>query len=195
LRAFTLSLLSTVLLTSCQLGPETHDRASDAVRQSGKAMSHFQVTLQENDQSPGITIGSYTLITDDLDAHRADAGAIMRLKREWPLAMQTKNAALFNRILARDFTFREADGRFYEREAYIRDRVEREETVASAQYENLVLQFFGPAALLTYRNTVKGRDASGRPETWYMTWADIFVQEEGEWKIGASHMIDERVEK
>jgi hypothetical protein len=54
--------------------------------------------------------------------------------------MQTKDAALFDRILARGFTFREADGRPLRKDAYIRDRVQQSETVAAARYENVVLQ-------------------------------------------------------
>jgi Domain of unknown function (DUF4440) len=75
----------------------------------------------------------------------------MQVQISWPRAMQTKDAALFDRIQSRHFTFREADGRLYERDAYIRDRVARPETVASARYENVVLQIFGELALLTCR--------------------------------------------
>jgi hypothetical protein len=28
-----------------------------------------------------------------------------------------------------------------------------------------------------------------------MSWVDVFVREDGRWKIGASHMVSERVEE
>jgi hypothetical protein len=46
-----------------------------------------------------------------------------------------------------------------------------------------------------YRNVVSGTDAGGKPETWHMSWVDVFVREDGRWKIGASHLVSERVEK
>ena len=64
----------------------------------------------------------------------------------------------------------------------------------SVQYENLALQFFGEAAMLTYRNTVRITDTSGKPHTLRMSWADVFVREDGEWKIGGSHLISLRAE-
>lgn len=83
--------------------------------------------------------------------------------------MQTKDEVLFNRILAKDFTFR-AEDEFYGREEYIRDRVGNNEVVASALYENLVLQFIaGNIALLTYRNMINIKDANGNPQTLYMS--------------------------
>jgi ketosteroid isomerase-like protein len=131
------------------------------------------------------------LITANVEADRADAEAIMRLRANLPLAVQTKDAVLFDRILARGFTFRAAD-EFWNREQYIRSRVEEPEQVGSARYENLVLQLFGEVAVSTYRNVVQLRDASGKAETLYMTWASVYVKEGGEWKIGAVHMIDKK---
>ncbi len=61
--------------------------------------------------------------------------------------------------------------------------------ISDVQYENLVLQFFGEIAVLTYRNTVKEKDAMGLPKTWHYTWADVWVKEDGEWKIKAGYGI------
>ncbi len=160
----------------------------------GSVRAQEQLTIQVNQQASGIDISSYTLITDNAKSDRQDAAEIMRVKADWPRAMQTKSKALFESILARDFTFR-AEGQWFKRDAYIRDRVESVETVEAARYENLVLQFFGNAAILTYRNIVSGTDgATGLPETWHYSWADVFVREDGEWKIGGSHLISERSE-
>ena len=108
--------------------------------------------------------------------------------------MQTKDAALFDRILARGFTFRAAD-EFWNREQYIRTRVETPETVGAARYENVVLQLFGEMAVSTYRNVVQLKDESGRPNTLYMSWASVYVKEDGEWKVRAVHLVDKKSDR
>ena len=42
---------------------------------------------------------------------------------------------------------------------------------------------------------VSGTDAGGKPETWHMSWVDVFVREDSRWKIGASQLVSETVEK
>lgn len=193
MKYFAFVLLWIILFTGCQVSEKTARQQSDSTKQPGTAKRYSQIILKVDYVIPTVGISNYTLITDDVEAHRKDAEAIMRVKKDWPLAMQTKDEALFNRILARNFTFR-AEDEFYERMNYIRDRVQSPVTVETAQYENLVLQFFGEGAVLTYRNIVKGKDDRGEAETWLYTWADIFVKEDGEWKIGASHLIGGRKE-
>jgi ketosteroid isomerase-like protein len=117
----------------------------------------------------------------------------MQVKRNWPIAMQTKDRELFDKILSKTFTFRAEDG-FFNREDYILDRVQNPIIVETADYENLVLQFFGEMVVLTYRNIIKGKDKKGIDETWQYSWADIYVKEDGMWKIGGSHLIQERKE-
>lgn len=160
-----------------------------------KPSKYQQLKLPVEQRVPGVDLRSYTLITNNPETDRREAAAIMQVQLSWPRAMQTKDAALFDRILSRDFTFREADDRLYERDAYIRDRVERPETVASARYENVVLQIFGKIAVLSCRNVVAGTDAEGKRETWHLSWAGVFAHEDGQWKIRASHLVSERVEK
>lgn len=184
-------VLWVILFTGCQGSEKNARQRSDSTKQTETTKRYSQVNLKVDYVVPNVGISNYTLITDDVEAHRKDADAIMRVKKDWPLAMQTKDEALFNRILAKNFTFR-AEDQFHERGNYIRDRVQSPGTVETAQYENLVLQFFGEAAVLTYRNIVKGKDDRGEAETWLYTWADIFVKEDGEWKIGASHHIGGR---
>ena len=81
------------------------------------------------------------------------------------------------------------------RDDYINNRVQSQGAIGFVQYENMVLQFIGDTAVITYRNVLKNKDANGQPDdTEYISWADIYVKEEGEWKIGAVHVIDYRTE-
>ncbi len=126
---------------------------------------------------PQVRLSSYTLIADDIDARKSDAKEVMQVKIELPRAVQTKEADRFERILARTFVFRAAD-QFYGRADYIQDRTHSKDTVMTADYENVVLQFIGEIAFLTYRNTVVD-DPGGPENTTHMTWADILVKEDG----------------
>ena len=184
-------LVWTTLLIGCRHGQDGGNSRSLAEDGWGRAGPHRQKTVTLERPSPNVDISSYVLITDSIEADRGDAEAIMRLRGKLPLAVQTKDADLFDRILARGFTFRAAD-EFWNREQYIRSRVEEPEKVGSARYENLVLQLFGEVAVSTYRNVVQLRDASGKAETLHMTWASVYVKEDGEWKVGAVHMIDKK---
>lgn len=185
-----------ILFAGCQVNEKTSIQPSKTTNQAATAKTYFQVNLKVDYVVPTVGISEYTLITDDVEAHRKDAEAIMRIKKDVPLAMQTKEAGLFDRALARNFTFRgfEDGGEFYNREDYIRDRTGGAGKVERADYENLVLQFFGDTAVLTYRNVVKSRDEKGAPQTWRYTWAEVFVKEDGAWKVGALHEIDGRKE-
>lgn len=152
-----------------------------------------QLTIKIDRPSPTIEMSSYVLITDNPERDRPEATELMRVKADLPRAVQTKNKALFESILARDFTFRGED-EWYGRDAYIRDRVESRERVITVRYENLVLQFFGEMALLTYRNVLNHTDSAGKPDMLYLSWADVWVKQDGKWKVGAIHLISERVE-
>jgi len=107
---------------------------------------HEQLTIKVDRPSPTIDISSYILITDNSETDRPEATELMRVKADLPRAVQTKDKSLFESILARDFTFR-GENEWYERDAYIRARVESRERIVTVRYENLVLQFFGPMAV------------------------------------------------
>jgi Domain of unknown function (DUF4440) len=152
-----------------------------------------QLTIKIVRPSPTIDMSSYTLITDNPERDRPAATELMRVKADLPRAVQTKNKALFESILARDVTFRGED-QWHERDAYIRDRVESRERVVTVRYENIVLQFFGEMAVLTYRNVLNHTDSAGKPDLLYFSWADVWVKENGKWKVRAIHVISKRVE-
>jgi ketosteroid isomerase-like protein len=157
-----------------------------------RADSARQITLTTKSRYPQVRLSSYTLVYDENEGPRQDEGeAVMQVKIELPRAVQTKDGERFERILARDFVFR-AEDQFYGRADYIRERANNKDTVITADYENVVLQFIGNVALLTYRNIV-AMEPGGPEHTVYMTWADILVKEGGKWKFRAVHLIDSKM--
>jgi hypothetical protein len=197
MKYFAFSLFWIIFLIGCQANQKNVDRQSNLTKQTEVSEKLSQVSFKEESGNPKIVISSYTLIADDAEARRADAEAVMRVKKNFPLAVTTKDRALFERILARNFVFRgEGENGLLLREDYINDRVKATGAIELVQYENMVLQFFGEIAVITYRNVLKNKDASGQPDdTEYISWADVYIKEDGEWKISAAHVIDYRTEK
>jgi ketosteroid isomerase-like protein len=187
-----LVLCTLAIYSGCQTNKKSANQQSDSSKHSVPGKKFSQVVLKVNYDVPTVGISEYTLITDDLEARRKDAEAIMLRKKDMPLAVQRHDAALFNSWLARDFIARGEHEFLGSREEYIQDRVNATWTVLDARYENLVLQFFGENALLTYRNIVKEKDEKGVPTTWLYTWADVWVKEDGEWKVAAIYVIDSK---
>jgi ketosteroid isomerase-like protein len=174
--------LSLIILFGCNQSEEKVNEVD--------ATTFAQHVIKENNRSSTVGIDSFFLITNNLHADKEKAKGIMEAKRNWPLAMQNKDRNLFEDILAKGFSFR-AGNEFWNRKEYIEDRVKTPIIVDTAQYENLVLQFFGNTALLTYRNIITGKDSIGVDEKWQYSWADVYTQEKGKWKIAGSHLIQE----
>ena len=164
-------------------------------RQSTDKTTDYEAKLiTEANLTPTVDIKNYTLITNNVYPDSINATEILQLKRSLPLAMQRKDSALFDSILSTDFTYRGEDEFYKNRKDYIRNRVNARWTIDTVQYQNLVLQFFGEIAILTYRNTLNGTDDNNRPVIEHYSWTDIYGKENGKWKIKGMHEIGSRVE-
>lgn len=184
-------LFAAVFLTLIYLIADSRESIAQEQREQLRTKAPKQVTLTTRSQYPQVRLSSYTLICeDDLERRKAEAEAVMQIKIELPRAVQTKETNRFERILARDFVFRGED-EFYGRADYIRARVNNKDTVVTADYDNVVLQFLGDMAFLTYRNTVV-IEPGGPEHTLHMTWADILVKEDSQWKFRAVYLIDSK---
>lgn len=181
-----LSLVIATALYSCDTQP---------LKTESLNKNYTNVFIKDSDtlSTPGIFIKGLTLVTKHYEQEEKDATEILELKHLWPLAMKTKNRQLFENILAKDFSFI-GEGEFFNRTDYIEDRVNGTWEIDAVSYENLVLQFFGHLAILTYRNKLDGTDNKGVPNKEYYSWADIYIKERGQWKILSSHNIEGRIE-
>jgi len=182
--------LPAVLIAACS-GGKTENNSSLADKKPGKLQ---QFVVAENNLTPTVDIKNFTLICDDSAAYITDAKEIMKVKRNWPLAMQRKDSALFDEILADDFSFRASYEFYPDKKSYISNRVSGTWTIDTVYYENLALQFFNDMAILTYHNKLIGTDSIGKPDIEHYAWADFYVKENNKWKIKGSHEIDARIE-
>ncbi len=152
-----------------------------------------QVTL--GNTTPTVDIQRYTLISGPGGDRDEDAARILETKRKWPLAMQSQEKDAFEEILASGFTFTDG-GQLMNRADYIADRTAPSEwKITQVHYDNLTLQFFGDIGVLSYRNRVTNENTeTGATEIEYISWVDVYVQEDGQWKIGSAHVVDFRME-
>ena len=155
--------------------------------------NYQKVIITERNITPTVDIKNFTLITNNRAHDSVNARQILKLKRSFPLAMQNKDRSLFESILSDSFTFNGETQFFANKEDYINDRVNSSWTIDLIKYQNLVLQFFGETAVLSYRNSIDGTDSAGKPDIEYYDWADIYVKENGTWKIKSVHEIEGRV--
>lgn len=153
------------------------------------------VVLLEDNSTSTVDISKYTLINDRHKDRSSDAKEILKVKRKWPLAMQSLNPLEFDSILSKNFIFKGGDS-FFTRSEYIKNRSAPDEwKIIFVEYDNVTLQFFGDTGILSYINNITNKNANtGAVEYERISWVDIYVIEGGKWKIGASHSIDYRLE-
>jgi hypothetical protein len=154
------------------------------------------LTVTEKNLTPTVDIANYTLLQAQHEDRQSDAEMILNVKRKWPLVMQSPSSIGFDTLLSKNFTFTD-NGKLFNRQDYITDRLAASDwKITHVTYTNLTLQFFNDTALLTYKNQVTNEHINTKEvETEHISWADIYVLENNTWKIGATHVVDFRMEK
>lgn len=158
-------------------------------KQDSAIKKYSQVNFKIDLHTPTVGITNYTLISNDLARDSSNAREIIQAKVILPLAMQRHDASLFDSVLAKDF-ISQGEDEFFNRKEYIQDRVNGKWMISDVQYENLVLEFFGDWAMLTYRNRVKEKDEFGKENLFLWFWSDIWIKENGRWKIRVLRAIN-----
>lgn len=183
-------LICHIIFNSCV---EKKSQNNNAVNE-GTGFSTL-VEISETNPTPTVDIENYKLISDSKKDRKADAEQILKVKRRWPLAMQSRKASDFDSILSKNFTFKSRD-RFYNRADYIKDRTREDEwKITFVKYDNITLQFFANMGILSYVNHITNKNVNtGAIEYEHISWVDIYIIEEGKWKISAAHSIDYRLE-
>lgn len=166
-----------------------------ACKPGEKRYSAQQLT-DPSDTTETVELSAYTLIAPEGTDRTSDANEIMKLKRRWPLAMQSLDVNEFEAILSSDFTFKSPD-EFFNRAEYIQNRTRPDDwKITFVKYDNVTLQFTGEeSAVLSYRNHIRNEHSvTHETEIEHITWVDTFVKEQGDWKIQSAHAIDYSVE-
>ena len=163
--------------------------------EENSANNYSTEVIRDDNSTPSVDISKYTLINDPQKDRRNDAKEIIKVKRKWPLAMQSLDPLEFDSILSKNFTFKGGD-KFFTRGDYIKNRTTPDEwKITFVKYDNVTLQFFGDTGILSYVNQITNKNINtGAIEYEHISWVDIYVIENGKWKIGAAHSIDYRLE-
>ena len=172
------SILLTVLLVCC------NRHQNDTVNKCNidTTQKYVQVNYTIDLDVPTVGIKGYTLITNNLKKDSIEARQLLSAKVLLPLAMQRHDEKLFDSTLAADFIY-QGEEAFFNRAEYIHDRVKAKWMISDVQYENLVLEFFNGYGILTYRNKVKEKDEFGKDQLYTWFWTDIWIKENGKWKL------------
>jgi len=149
---------------------------------TGSTSKYVQVKYNMDLNAPTVGITSYTLITNNLKRDSAEARQIINAKAILPLAMQKHDFNLFDSTLAANFIY-QGEEAFFNRAEYIQDRVNAKWMISDARYENLVLEFFDGYGILTYRNKITEKDEFGKDQLYTWFWTDVWVKENGRWKL------------
>ena len=149
---------------------------------SEKVSKYVQVKYDIDVNTPTVGINNYTLITNDLGRDSSAAREIIKTKVTLPLAMQKHDSLLFESILASGFIY-QGEEAFFNRAEYIHDRITAKWMISDARYENLVLEFFDGYGVLTYRNKITEKDEFGKDQLYTWFWTDIWIKENGKWKL------------
>jgi uncharacterized protein (TIGR02246 family) len=111
---------------------------------------------------------------------------LITLENGWAEAVVKKDIALFDQILADDYTFTDTEGNVNTKAQYIASVKSGESVVTSAVNDEIKVRFYGDAAVVTGRwtgkETFKGKDTSGQSR-----WTDTFIKRDGRWLCVATH--------
>jgi ketosteroid isomerase-like protein len=111
--------------------------------------------------------------------------AIMQTEQELADAIIKGDIAPFERTMADTFVFTAPDGSMQNRTQWLADLKSGALKLESSKNEDMKVQVYGDAAVVTYRSTDKGKykdfDISGQ-----YRWIDVFVKRNGRWQIVAT---------
>ena len=113
--------------------------------------------------------------------------ALLGLERQWWDAIVRRDQAFSERIVADDYTFTDPTGAVHDRQADIENARSGAVVIESAQLDDLSVRVYGETAVVTARNTVKGR-AMGQDISGPYRFLDVFVRRDGRWQCVASQM-------
>jgi len=185
-----------ILLTNLVITFSCNEREKASNNADKNSTNNYSaVVISEDNSTTSVDISKYTLIIDPKKDRSSDAKEILKVKRKWPLAMQSLNPLVFDSILSKNFTFNGSD-KFYTRADYIINRTTPGEwKITFVKYDNVTLQFFDDTGILSYVNHITNKNVNtGAIEYEHISWTDIYIIEDGKWKIGAAHAIDYRLE-
>lgn len=111
--------------------------------------------------------------------------ALMHIEQEMVDALLKGDVSANERYLADTYIFTDPDGTVMDKTRMVADLKSGDLKFESSKVDDMKVQGFGNAAVVTYgttdKGTYKGKDLSGR-----YRWTDVFVKRNGRWQIVAT---------
>ncbi len=111
---------------------------------------------------------------------------LMQIEQELADAIIKGDATIFERTMTDNFIFTAPDGSTQNKTQFLADLKSGALKIESTKNEEMKVQVYGDAAVVTYRSTDKGKyketDISGQ-----YRWTDFFVKRSGRWQLAATH--------
>ncbi|HEV8150753.1 MAG TPA: low affinity iron permease family protein [Gemmatimonadales bacterium] len=115
----------------------------------------------------------------------SSSATILRLEDGWAAALVRRDAAYFERTLARGFIYTE-DARSYGRAELLHELVTGTDTVTAAHNEAMQVHRFGATVIVTGWLIVAGRGTGG-PFIHRYRFTDVWLRPAARWQIVAAH--------
>jgi ketosteroid isomerase-like protein len=127
-----------------------------------------------------------TLFIPCLSTAQSVEEQLKKLEMQWDDAGVKKDAAVYDRLLADDFTLTGPNGHLVTKAQFTAELKSGEDTVSSSALSDMKVRVYGDTAVVTYvekaKETFKGQDVSGTSR-----WTDTWVKRGGSWQCVASH--------
>ena len=129
---------------------------------------------------PLLTVGQTTLQANNAQSNLEQT--LRQIEDELVSAVTQGKTAPFERYMADTYSFTGADGSIQTRSEWLADMKSGHLKVESTLNQDMKVQAYGDAAVVSYRSTdkgtYKGTDISGQ-----YRWTDVFVKGNGGWQI------------
>lgn len=115
-----------------------------------------------------------------------DESAVLKLEREWLDAYMRRDAAAMRPMLTDDFTITYSNGQVFNKEQELANLTQPGAAAApriTLSTEDTRVRFYGNTAITTGRFIEKGPSFSLQSR-----YTDIYVKQNGRWRIAASHL-------
>jgi hypothetical protein len=103
----------------------------------------------------------------------ADERQILALEQEWGRALETRDRATLDRIVASGFTFIEPDGSVLHRDGYLADRAGGPAELHSIEGSEIAVRIFGDAAMVTGLSTID-ESLGGKRYKYKLRWKEMW---------------------
>jgi ketosteroid isomerase-like protein len=111
---------------------------------------------------------------------------LRRIEQEMVDSLKKGDASVPERYLAETYVFTDVDGTVMDKSRSVGDIKSGALKAPSVKLEDIRVQIYGDAAVVTLRSIEKGTSYKGKDLSGQYRWTDVFVRRNGNWQMVAS---------